>query len=155
MSEGKVTLTCGHINEPSVGIWEPETDRHGNSCRSYSAYCPACAEEATLVMVERIEELEAEVELLKKKEVEEVMWRECHIEELEVEVKEAYQRGYAQAVEDAVGKATKLAEAIQGDADAVRNTHPQFADDRSEYADDVRDLAKAIRALAEQEKNDE
>ena len=130
MSEGKVTLTCGHSTETSVGVWEPETDRHGNRCRSYSTYCPACAEEATRVMVERIEELE-------------------------VEVKEAYQRGYAQAVEDAVGKATKLAEAIQGDADAVRNTHPQFADDRSEYADDVRDLAKAIRALAEQEKNDE
>lgn len=34
----------------------------------------------------RIEELEAEMELLKKKEVEEVMWRECHIEELETEV---------------------------------------------------------------------
>ena len=61
MREGKVTLTCGHINEPSVGIWEPETDRHGNRCRSYSTYCPACAEEATRVMVGRIEELETKL----------------------------------------------------------------------------------------------
>lgn len=122
MGEGEFILTCGHTNMPLVGVWEPETDERGNRCRSYSTYCPACAEEATRVMVGRIEELEAKV-------------------------KEARQRGYAQAAEDAAKKADKLAAAVQGDADAVRNTHPQFADDRSEYADDVRDLANEIRTL--------
>ena len=61
MSEGKLILTCGHTNMPLVGVWEPETDERGNRCRSYSIYCPACAEEATRVMVGRIEELEAKL----------------------------------------------------------------------------------------------
>ena len=61
MSEGKLILTCGHTNMPLVGVWEPETDERGNRCRSYSTYCPACAEEATRVMVGRIEELEAKL----------------------------------------------------------------------------------------------
>ena len=61
MVEGKVTLTCGHTSATPVGIWEPEIDREGNRCRSYSTYCPACAEDASLVMVKRIEELEGEV----------------------------------------------------------------------------------------------
>ena len=60
MGEGKVTLTCGHTNETPVGVWEPEIDREGNRCRSYSKYCPVCAEDASLVMVKRIEELETE-----------------------------------------------------------------------------------------------
>lgn len=66
MSEGKVTLTCGHTHETPVNLWEPEIDREGNRCRSYSTYCPACAEDASLVMVNRIEALEAEVELLRE-----------------------------------------------------------------------------------------
>ena len=61
MGEGKVTLTCGHSNVPPVGVWEPEIDREGNKCRSYSTYCPDCAERATLVMVRRIEALEADL----------------------------------------------------------------------------------------------
>ena len=61
MSEGTITLTCGHTDEPPVGIWEPEIDRHGNRCRSYSTYCPTCAEDASFVMVEQIEALEAKL----------------------------------------------------------------------------------------------
>ena len=60
MSEGKVTLTCGHVNETPVHIWEPDIDRQGQRCRSYSTYCPACAEDASLAMVKQIEEIEAE-----------------------------------------------------------------------------------------------
>ena len=60
MTEGKVTLTCGHTHETPVGIWEPDIDREGQRCRSYSTCCPPCAEDASLAMVERIEELEAE-----------------------------------------------------------------------------------------------
>lgn len=60
MSEGKVTLTCGHTDEPPVGIWEPEIDRQGQRCRSYSTFCPVCAEDASLAMAEHIEEIEAE-----------------------------------------------------------------------------------------------
>ena len=60
MTEGKFTLTCGHTNETPVNIWEPWIDRRGKRCRSYSTYCPACVEDASLAMVERIEELEAE-----------------------------------------------------------------------------------------------
>ena len=60
MSEGKVTLTCGHTNETPVGIWEPWIDRQGQRCRSYSTYCPACATDASLDMVGLIESLEAE-----------------------------------------------------------------------------------------------
>ena len=59
-SEGKVTLTCWHTNMPSVNIWEPWIDRQGQRCRSYATYCPACAEDASLAMVEQIEEIEAE-----------------------------------------------------------------------------------------------
>ena len=66
MVEGKVTLTCGHTNATPVGIWEPEIDRHGNRCRSYSTYCPACAEDASFVMVEQIEALEAKVKRLRE-----------------------------------------------------------------------------------------
>lgn len=66
MREGKVTLTCGHSNVPPVGVWEPEIDREGNRCRSYSTYCPDCAERATLVMVRWIEALEAENNLLRE-----------------------------------------------------------------------------------------
>ncbi len=65
MSEGKLILTCGHTNMPLVGVWEPETDERGNRCRSYSTFCPVCAEDASLVMVKRIEELEAENDALK------------------------------------------------------------------------------------------
>lgn len=61
MSEGKVTLTCGHVNETPVHIWEPDIDRQGQRCRSYSTYCPACAENASLAMVEQIEGLEAKL----------------------------------------------------------------------------------------------
>ena len=60
MTEGKVTLTCGHVNETPVHIWEPDIDRQGQRCRSYSTYCPACAEDASLAMVKQIEEIEAE-----------------------------------------------------------------------------------------------
>ena len=60
MTEGKFTLTCGHTNETPVNIWEPWIDRRGKRCRSYSTYCPACAEASSLAMVERIEELEDE-----------------------------------------------------------------------------------------------
>lgn len=65
MSEGTITLTCGHTNETPVSIWEPEIDRHGNRCRSYSTYCPACAGDASLAMVKQIEELEEECDALK------------------------------------------------------------------------------------------
>ena len=61
MSEGKVTLTCGHTNETPVSIWEPDIDREGKRCRSYSTYCPACVEDASLVMVEQVEGLEAKL----------------------------------------------------------------------------------------------
>ena len=60
MVEGKVTLTCGHVNETPVHIWEPDIDRQGQRCWSYSTYCPACAEASSLAMVEHIEALEAE-----------------------------------------------------------------------------------------------
>lgn len=62
-AEGKVTLTCGQTDEPPVGIWEPEIDRQGQRCRSYSTYCPDCAEASSLAMVELIEELKARAAL--------------------------------------------------------------------------------------------
>lgn len=46
----------------------------------------ASAKAIRALIVER-DELKAEMEIQRKKEVEEVMWRECHIEELEAEVK--------------------------------------------------------------------
>ena len=62
---------------------------------------------------------------------------------------EAEARGYARGMEAAVKKVQELAAAIQGDADAVMQTHPQIGEDRAEYADDLRDLIKELRALAE------
>ena len=59
-AEGKVTLTCGHVNETPVHIWEPDIDRQGLRCRSYSTYCSDCATEASLDMMGLIESLEAE-----------------------------------------------------------------------------------------------
>jgi|GEM_PF-2798303 len=61
----------------------------------------------------------------------------------------AEQRGYARGIEAAVKKVQELAAAIQGDADAVMQKHPQIGEDRAEYADDLRDLIKELRALAE------
>jgi len=61
----------------------------------------------------------------------------------------AERRGYARGIEAAVKKVQELAAAIQGDADAVMQKHPQIGEDRAEYADDLRDLIKELRALAE------
>jgi hypothetical protein len=51
------------------------------------------------------------------------------------------------ALEEAATKVDAFAAMVQIGADACRETHPSYADDRDGYADDARDLAAAILAL--------
>ena len=108
-------------------------------------------------MRDRIEELEAEVELLKKKEVEEVMWRECHIEELEADLRRSaldYLAAHGQAVD--AYQAQLKAKARISDLEAVlRKLEYWFDVDDDvldtmmpdEIADNVRQLTMIRAAL--------
>ena len=63
MGDGKIILTCGHAGAAQVGVWELDIDGEGGMCRSYSTYCPTCAEEATLRLVERAKAAEDKLEI--------------------------------------------------------------------------------------------
>ena len=55
--------------------------------------------------------------------------------------------GCAAGIEAAVEKVKAFAEAIQLDAEAAMERHPQVGEDRAGYAEDAREVVEAIRAL--------